>query len=230
MAISDSLKVGKKAFAKVFPQTNSFSILDHIGENFFDLPICKDPILIKIWSETPDCNLHLGKVKTNQDNTLLLHLFNFMIDIKNVEQTGLPLFTLLHGKKNIILTLSNFEGEEISSILIPFQTNKNEMHQWIDDNWHNIQKNGKKLRKFIPRYIPINLPIGQEIHKLRSKKLTFAEISNKLSEKYPDDERLMDENQIKLIFHRFKEYLEGGQKSIKILNSLKRNTKQSNLA
>lgn len=215
----------KNFFIQKFPQINSFSIKNHIGENFFDLPVSKDLSLMEYWRKIPNCNLHLGKVETEQDNSILLDLFNLIIEVKKVEQNGLPLFTLLHGKQNIVSTLSNFESEEISSILIPFQTSKEELHQWVDDNWDNIQKNGEKLPEFTPSYIPINLSIGQEIAELRAKKLTFAEISNQLSEKYPDDERLMDENQVKLIFHRFKEYFEESQKSIKILNSLKRNTK-----
>lgn len=222
---NEQFQSGRKSLAQQFPQINSFSIHNHIGENFFDLPICKDLSLIESWRNIPDCNLHLGKVETEQDNSLLLYFFNFMVEVKSVEQNGLPLFTLLHGKQNIVSTLSNFDGEEISSILIPFQTSKEELHQWVDDNWHNIQKNGEKLPEFTPSYIPINLSIGQEILELRDKKLTFAEISNQLSEKYPDDERLMDENQVKLIFHRFKEYFEESQKSIKILNSFKRNIK-----
>lgn len=224
-ATNEQFQLGRKAFIQQFPQLGSFSINDYIGDNFFDLPIFKHLSMVTSWKDIPDCNLHLREVKTEQDNTLLLFYFNFMVDMKSIEQKGLPLFTLLHGKQNIVSTLSNFESEEISSILIPFQTSKEELHQWVDDNWHNIQKNGEKLPEFTPSYIPINLSIGQEIAELRSKKLTFAEISNKLSEKYPDDERLMDENQVKLIFHRFKEYFEESQKSIKILNSLKRNIK-----
>lgn len=222
---NEQFKSGQKYLIEKFPQLNSFSIHDHIGENFFDLPICKDSGLIESWRNIPDCNLHLGKVETEQDNSLLLYFFNFMVEVKSVEQNGLPLFTLIHGKQNIVSTLSNFESEEISSILIPFQTSKEELHQWVDDNWHNIQKNGEKLPEFTPSYIPINLSIGQEIFQLRNKKKTFEEISIELSEKYPEDERLADYNQVKIIFHRFKEYSEKGQKSIKILNSLKRNIK-----
>lgn len=222
---NEKFQLGRKAFIQQFPQLDSFSISDHIGENFFDLPIFKHLSMVASWKDIPDCNLHLREVKTEQDNTLLLFYFNFMVDVKNMEQKGLPLFTLLHGKQNIISTLSNFDGEEISSILIPFQTSKEELHQWVDDNWHNIQKNGEKLPEFTPSYIPINLSIGQEILQLRNKKKTFEEISIELSEKYPEDERLADYNQVKIIFHRFKEYSEKGQKSIKILNSLKRNIK-----
>lgn len=224
-ATNEQFQLRRKEFIRQLPRLDSFSISDYVGENFFDLPIFKHLSMVVSWKDIPDCNLHLREVKTEQDNTLLLFYFNFMVDVKSVERKGLPLFTLLHGKQNIISTLSNFEGEEITSILIPFQTSKEELHQWVDDNWQNIQKNGENLPEFTPNYIPINLSIGQEIFQLRNKKKTFEEISIELSEKYPEDERLADYNQVKIIFHRFKEYFEGSQKSIKIINSLKRITK-----
>lgn len=83
----------------------------------------------------------------------------------------------------------------------------------------------KHLPKFTLDYLPKNILIGKEIADLRDTGATFAEITNKLSEKYPDDEQLKEEARVKVVYNRYKRYLINGTLSLFSLNSLKGNTK-----
>lgn len=215
----------KEAIHLYFPELTAFSVKNHFGVNFLDLPILKNTKILTVFEHTPDCHLYMGKATSETDRVLLFLYFNCCLN-KKISKTKEPsLFVFSSGRHAIISTLNNFPSEHISAILIPLQTSKKKLITWINNNWSSIKESNKHLPKFTLDYLPKNILIGKEIADLRDTGATFAEITNKLSEKYPDDEQLKEEARVKVVYNRYKRYLINGTLSLFSLNSLKGNTK-----
>jgi len=215
----------KEDLFKSIPELKSFSITDHIGVDFLDLPIFKVTQILLIFQNTPECNLHRGKVETSTDMMLLFQYFNCCLNQKITDVEDPSIFAFLSGKQTIISRLSNYPSDHISAILIPLQTSKTQLITWIGSNWPTIAKSNKQLPKFGLDQLPKNLLIGKEIADLKDTGITFFEITNILFEKYPNDKRLFDEAHVKTMYNRYMKYLANGIKSVYALNSLKGNTK-----
>lgn len=215
----------KETLFKLFPELKSFDITKYIGTNFLDLPLLKNTQILATFQNTPGCNLHLGQANTLVDNNLLILYFNCCVNqrISSVEDPSI--FAFFSGKQTIISRLGNYPSDHISAILIPLQTSKKQLIQWINDNWQSIKTGNDRLPKFALDQLPKNLLLGKEIAEMKTPSVTFSEISNILSEKYPKDIRLFDEAHVKTMYNRYMKYLANNLKSLISINSLKGNTK-----
>lgn len=215
----------KIAIQSSFPELASFSAINHFGVNFLDLPILKNRQILTVFEHTQGCHLHMGEATSQIDQVLLFLFFNCCLNTKITKVEDIALFTFASGKQEIISTLNSFPSEHISAILIPLQTSRKKLITWILNNWPSIKEGNDSLPKFSLDYLPKNILIGKEIADLKDAGHTFAEITDMLSDKYPDDDQLKEEARINVIYNRYKRYLINGTLSLFSLSSLKRNTK-----
>lgn len=215
----------KETLSKSSPELKSFDITNHLGINFLELPILKNEQLLLILKSTPGCNLHMGKVESIIDNIMLFQVFNCCLNQKIGKVEEPPIFVYLSGKQSILAELTTYPTNDLSVIVMPLKTSKKRLIDWINRNWELIQQSNRHLPKFSLDQLPKNIAIGKEIADLRDGGLTFSQITTKLSDQYPNDDRLLDESHVKTMYDRYKKFVVNGIKSLVSIKSLKGNTK-----
>jgi len=196
----------------------TISLENELGKNFSDLSLTE--IEKNFFIQMPECSLVNGGPLSVADSIALYYLYDAVIEYEAIESATKPL-VFIAEKRQLGLIAKKYP-DDVCGIVLPFNISQNELVDWIQQNWASIQKLVGELPKFKPAYLPQNLEIGEEITKLKDQGQTFEEISNYLSEKYPDDSRMFDANQIKLIYHRHHEYLSESEQSLKRLLIMER--------
>lgn len=192
---------------KIPPQ--GFDITPYLGVNFDDIELFKNPFASMLAIGLPDSILKKFNLTESWLHLVLLTVyFNAVLDLEANPGflEGFPI-TYAVGKKEIASKLFDLGDNEAIGLLLPFHVSKARVHKWIDDNWSYIdQAMDSNFTQDVPwLQVMKNWSLGQEIEELRSKKMTFGKISDYLSDKYPDDERVCDTDQIKKILKRYLE-------------------------
>jgi len=199
-------------------------LYQNLGKNFSDLELSEKARLH--FSSIPTCKLLIPDSKYSLiDSLMLLVSFNAMIDVRYLRNMSFPLFSFVSGREEIEKRVADYPVGELSAILISHDTSRTELVTWIEENWKEIKEDNKKLGKFQTTHIPKNIELGEEIGKLLDEGNSYSEIAKIMSERYPDDERMADYNQIKTIYSRYKKYMVESMRSIVKLNFLSGNTK-----
>lgn len=195
----------RKQILDTFPFLSTFDSQDLITKDLFSSPVFDHPHLIATWKSIAGCSLHQKKVVSVVDQQLLLLYFGIYLDDPSLNKGKAEVFKFIYGKDKVLQFIKNYPIQTVGAIIVPFHTTKVELLRWIDDHWDEINKLSK-LPECVSDHLPNNLKVGVEINQLLSEKHTYAEIADRLSEKYPEDARLMDESQIKVIYHRLISY------------------------
>jgi hypothetical protein len=197
---------GQKALAKAKFGLGQELLYSNLGKPFYDLPLSDKAR--QYYSALPGCNL-LDKTKPLSliDSLALLLSCNAFVDTRYLKNMSFPLFTHTSGREEIIRLVKQYPVPQLSAILIPHNTSQTELIEWIQDNWNEIEVGNKQLGKFVTRKLPKNLEIGVEIGEWLDQKKTYKEIAVILSDKYPNDERMTDFNQLKTIYSRYKDFM-----------------------
>lgn len=211
---------------QVFQRTRPEAILtleDHLGENFSDLTFSESELAL--FKGSPDINLFSNSERTLSDVMILAYLYDAVIDLRYIKKPSSPL-ALLANKKQLLEVATHYPYD-LHSILLPFPMSQSELILWVKENWGQIRSATSQLETFTPTYISKNLETGHEIDQLKKQGLSFKQISEKLEEKYPEDERFLDYNQVRSIHQQFKKYWKDSENSInklRILNSILKRT------
>lgn len=197
---------GQKLLTKEKYRLGQVLLYANMGKSFYDLPLSDKAR--QYFQTLPGCNL-LDKTKTLSliDSLALLLGFNAFVDTRYLKNTSFPLFTYASGKEEINGLVKQYPIPQLSAILIPHNTSQTEFITWVKENWVEIETGNKQLGKFVTRQLPKNLEIGVEIGKWLDQGKTYKEIATILFDKYPNDERLADYNQVKTIHARYKDFM-----------------------
>lgn len=128
----------------------------------------------------------------------LLIAFHSFIDIPEDEESDILYLTdpgeIAHYIEGMEETL-----EQVSAIVLSSQVTKRELIDWIHANWHDIEPDMKKVLPIRPKKGKVykNVSIAQEAFELRREGLSYKDISDKLSDKYPANQNVSDEAWIK---------------------------------
>lgn len=156
---------------------------------------------------------------------VLIMFFDAVIDLEYFQTMIDRKFEFILGKKNISGRMFDYP-QELGAILIPYNSNKQQLKDWIDANWQDIEEQMDQslieFQPFLKEYQ--NLEIGKEIDIHKQKKLSYKEISIKLVDTYPNDTRLTDYDTVKKIHHRYLTMMKQLQMQIPHLLTTKRDT------
>jgi hypothetical protein len=182
-----------------FPK-EGLSIKAFIGKNLMDYPPFNNEYIISTFKAISD-NLcrNMGITSDFHIQMILLMLFNAFVNLESFGGSISKPIQFIVGKKNIAGATHDY-SYEIGAIIIPYNTTKNKLIEWIRQNWSNIDKQIGDNLETNPYLLRVhrNTTLALEIIELKEeKKMTFPEIATYLFTKYPDDERVADETWVK---------------------------------
>lgn len=202
---SNEFRRGQKIISKDKYGLGQELLYKNLRKSFYNLDFTDNAR--RYLGSIPGCNLLDSQKQLSLiDSLMLLLSFNAFIDVRYLANKTFPLFVYFSGKEEILKRVNKYPINQLSAILIPYDTSQNELITWIKENWQSIEEGNMSLGKFVTSGVPKNLELGIEIGELRDQDKTFAEIETILYEKYPDDERLAGD-QVKTIYHRYKSYM-----------------------
>lgn len=185
----------------------SINLLDYLGQNLLNLSL-SDGERIYIEQQLSEEFIAGGKPSFEDIHALYL-LYDVIVDPECMEENPVEPRAFLANKAQLSQVLADY-GHDVLGIVFPFNISQNQLIEWIKNNWANIEKEKANLPQFTPDYVPKNIELGQAIIDLKRQGLTFEQIADQLHTLYPDDEKTADANQIKLIYHRTKKFVEQG--------------------
>jgi len=141
-------------------------------------------------------------------NITLLVYFNAFIALEYFEGLVERDFEFVPTKALTAYKLHTFK-HEVGTILIPYHSSKKKFKDWVDKNWENMEKEMDNHLFEGTGILEVhkNAVLGEEIDSLLKEEKTFPEISTTLTDKYPEDKRLTDPEQIRIIHKRYIEEL-----------------------
>lgn len=200
-----ALKAYLSPLLKIPPE--GFDITSCLGKNYDDLQVFNNPLVSMLTVSLPQSLL----AKYNLTGVwikffLLSAYFNVVVDVVTNPGflDGFPI-TFAVGKKAISSKLFDLGEDEAIGLLLPFHSSKSRVHKWIDDHWTEIETAmDHNFVKDVPLLsVMKNWSLGKEIEELKQAKNTYKQIAVIMTDKYPDDERLCDLDQIKKIHKRY---------------------------
>ena len=202
--ITPEYQMQKELLRKSLNLSESLKELLVPGENLLEHPALNDTVIGQYIFAMSQVSFEKFNVGSEwQVQCMLLQLFDACIDFEYFQAFIDSKFEFLIGKKNIAGRMFDYP-QEVGAILVPYQSNKQQLKNWIDDNWELIeQKMDKTLEEHIPfTKIHKNVELGKEIDELKKSGKTYDEISEYFTKKYPEDQRLMDTGGVKVMHHR----------------------------
>lgn len=141
-------------------------------------------------------------------NIALLVYFNSFIALEYFEGLVERDFEFVPTKALTAYKLHTFK-HEVGTILIPYHSSKQKFKDWIDKNWENMEQDMDNHLFEGTGILEIhkNTILGEEIDSLLKEEKTFPDISTILTDKYPEDKRLTDPEQVRIIHKRYLEAL-----------------------
>lgn len=184
------------------------NIKELTGKNFSELPPINNS-LSKLSFEyiAHELSTKMGISDDFNLNMLLLLFFNAFIDIDYFEGFITSPIEFVIGRKNIAVSTYDY-AHEVGAIIIPYNVSQNTLVKWIEENWKSIQEQMNKNITFNPYLLRLhkNTEIASEIVSLKDKEhKTFKEISDILTNKYPDNEYAPDGEWVKKVYYDYKE-------------------------
>jgi hypothetical protein len=179
-----------------------------IGKNFSDIPGFDNELAVyALKSQVNQIRSEFGLSNDFIDQLLLLFYFNAFIDVEYFEGFITQPINFTVGKKNIAASMFDY-SQEVGAIVIPFHISQNKLIQWIEKNWQTISKQMDEYLTEDPYMMRMhkNTELALEIFQLKEKeKLSFSEITNYLSDKYPVNEQVTSEEWVKKQYYQYKQ-------------------------
>lgn len=123
----------------------------------------------------------------------LLVVFRAFIDIPEDEESDI---VYLADPGEIARFTKRLEEnmEQISAIALGSQCTKRELIDWINLNWYEIEPKMKRVLPILPKKGKVykNVSLAQEAYEMRKDGNTYNEISDILTDKYPDNQNVSD--------------------------------------
>lgn len=123
----------------------------------------------------------------------LLVVFRAFIDIPEDERSDI---VYLEHPGEIARFTEGLEDnlEQISAIALGSQCTKRELIDWINENWDEIEPKMKEVLPVRPKKGKVykNVSLAQEAYEMRKDGNTYNEISDILTDKYPDNPNVSD--------------------------------------
>lgn len=182
-----------------------FGINSIVGSDLHSLPFYQNQLWKLITLSLVDNQLAKFNI-SNQflDLLFLLTFYNAFIDPQQLIPVIGNLIDFVPTKKEISSKLFDYP-QEVCAILLPFSVSKHAILEWIEQNWATIEESmDKSLEKAFPVFkISQNTSEGSIIDGMKMAGLSDKDISNQLTDLFPNDDRFKEESQIKLIHQRF---------------------------
>jgi lambda repressor-like predicted transcriptional regulator len=179
------------------------------GQNFTDLEFVQSEYLSILTTILPKTLFE--KYNASEEfltQTLLLIYLNVFVDVSYFIGFLPNKFDFVIKKDNIAYQLHQYRNREVAAILIPIHTSKQELKNWLDDNW---EKSEQLMDDCIEKDVDVLKPyrhieIAQEIVKLKESGKTFSDIATLLQQKYGEsDKRFEDEYNVKRVYYSYLE-------------------------
>jgi len=137
-------------------------------------------------------------------NITLMVYFNAFIALEYFQGFVERDFEFVPTKALTAYKLHTFK-HEVGTILIPYHSSKRKLKDWIDKNWDNVEK---QMDEHLFEGTGIlemhkNTVLGEEIDTLLKQVKTYPKVATKLIDKYPEDKRLADPEQVRIMHKRY---------------------------
>lgn len=179
-----------------------------IGKNFSDIPIINNELVLSAFqNHVNTLSQPLGLSDNFLEQILLLFLFDAFIDVEYFDAFITQPIKFVVGKRNISDAMYDY-SHEVSAIIVPFNVSQNKLNEWLRENGKDIDKQMEDNLPNDPYNLRLhdNTEIALEIVELKDKKkLSFIEITDLLSMKYPNDKRITGEEWIKKNYYQYKQ-------------------------
>ncbi len=179
---------------------------EFVGVNFSEISLLNEVILIPIQMFSDMLCTQLGITGDFKTQIALLVFFNAFIDLDYFEGFITKPVEFVLGKANIAAATHNYSNE-IGAIFIPYDTNQTQFIKWVKQNWSKIQKQMDDNLTTNPYQLGSfkNIDLSLEIIELKEKKkMSFSKIASHLYKKYPNDERVLNEEWVKKNYYSMK--------------------------
>lgn len=189
---------------------DGLDITEFIGKDFKELPYMDNEFVDHTFQIVSDSvRQEVGLSDEFIPQMKLLVFFNAIVDVKYFDGFISHPIKFILGKKNIASSMFDYPNE-IGAITIPFNISQNQLTKWIKDNWESIKTEMDENLTTNPYILKMhkNTQIALEVIELKeNKKLSYAQICDELTNKYPKDERVSDEAWVKKMYHDYKQIL-----------------------
>lgn len=137
------------------------------------------------------------------NNTLLIY-FNAFIDLEHFKGLVERDFEFVPTKALTAYRLHSYKYEA-GTIIIPYQSSKQKLKDWIDASWENMEEEMDKHLFENTGILEVhkNTMLGEEIDNLLKTEKTYPKVATVLAGKYPDDKRFADPEQVGKIHSRY---------------------------
>jgi hypothetical protein len=165
-------------------------------------------LYIQIIDELKSLTFYYDLPHSFLDRFYLLIAFNAFIDIPDEEYPSVYFLTHPYQIQEAIEDAEK-NLENVSAIFLDHKISKEQMHAWIDENWEHIENETKNVLPTFPLEGKkfTNIEIADEILSLSENGKSSQEISDYLTDKYPDNPFVTDEGWIKNKLTRYKQWL-----------------------
>ena len=134
----------------------------------------------------------------------ILFCFHLFIDLSLYEDLALE-FVPTPSDLSEIVKCAEQDEENVSAIVLNSKVTKKALHDFIDNNWKEIDNGMEQYLPIFPRLDKFtNIGVSDDIYTLHKEGKTIKEIADILCEKYPDDDYFLDEGWIKNKLSRYK--------------------------
>jgi len=180
--------------------------LDSQGQHFKDIELLQNDFLYLL--TVIATKSMFAKYNVNGDIlylVILLLYFNAFVDLRFFSPFLDQKFEYVVGKKQIVSRLFDYGDKEVIAILVPFNASYNKFDLWAKKIWKQMQTDGDQ---FVQKDNDIlktsqNIQIAHEIGELIKQGKTISQIADLLTDKYPNDLRFTDTDNIKKIHARY---------------------------
>lgn len=211
-------KIGEVRKLVKIPE-EGIDIKQYVGKNLEDTPPMNGEFVSLFFKILPVNTLtSINASKDFQTQVILFIVFNALLEVEYMNDMFVQKFEFVAGKKNISSRLLELEGRELGAILTPFQTSKQKVREWIDENWDECMKemDAYEEESIEPLKLYKDFEYAIEITSLKNEGKSFSEICEILHDKYPKVKRLNDENSVKSIYYRHHKRLQNLKKTLPI--------------
>lgn len=190
------------------PETGA-DIKELVGKNLYEPTVAPDYISLFLQIFPKQLTDRYGLADDFTTNITLIIYFNAFIALEHFQGLIERDFEFVPTKALTAYKLHTYK-HETAAILIPYNSSKKKLKDWIDANWEDMEKQmdehlfeGTGILKMHKNTI-----LGEEIDNLYKENGTYPKVSTVLVDKYPNDLRLTDPEQVRIIHKRYLDSLE----------------------
>jgi len=174
------------------------------GKNLFEPTVAPNYLSIFLQLFPKQLIDRYGLAEDFMVNITLMVYFNAFIALEYFQGFVERDFEFVPTKALTAYKLHTFK-HEVATILIPYHSSNKKFKEWVDKNWDSMEK---QMDEHLFEGTGIlemhkNTVLGEEIDTLLKKVKTFPKVATKLIDKYPEDKRLADPEQVRIIHKRY---------------------------